>query len=756
MGRSARMFVEIHLVIRGRNRRQKFLPRYRGKLRKADSKFNLNIMLRNRQHILLYILSAVLLLIGAGLLLVFIPSSESHRQSAIVRVEARSCYVLPLGRGDTLQMPLSPEYGSLIRSVAEEECARADLTGCFVSNAGHLLTSDSLVMNAPDALAPEETRSRLEHEDSLLARQNRIVGSELKELDYYARTHSVVDDGYNEVMSHREKLSRYAKRIDSVRSRLKHALQLKLLPAARLKVEARAFHAWHDDSGRVFVDTLPARLCAHDAADGLLLLKLDEGGLPQGAHRVALNWCGVGKEAVSLLAYADYGGRTAQLWPQRQVAGTVLPRSASEGGVWLSHQGHMRGLQVAGKVLPLHTVHHFLRECHAWPVWQWINLKAWCASFFTADAEKTSHRPLKNGTNRPCAYWHGKDGSTYCGQYAVANGRRRIRQGFGEWRDSLCVTYRGEWQADTLARGERLDADGYYSGTFNAQLKAEGTGTYLTEDGEWYEGNWADGQRSGHGYSVKAGNIVKCGSWRKNRFQGERMIYTSDRIYGIDISRYQHEDARYKRKTFPIEWDRLRITSLGSGRRVSGAVDYPVSYVYIKATQGTRISNKYYAADLRQARRHGIAVGSYHFYSSKYNGPQQAAWFLQMAWVAPNDLPPVLDLEPTEAEVREMGGEAAMFREVLKWLHIVEQRRGKKPVLYVGQQFVNQHLVNAPAELRNYDVWIARYGEFKPYVHLLHWQLTPYGRVRGIHGEVDINVFNGTKDHFKAYLSGQK
>ena len=99
-----------------------------------------------------------------------------------------------------------------------------------------------------------------------------------------------------------------------------------------------------------------------------------------------------------------------------------------------------------------------------------------------------------------------------------------------------------------------------------------------------------------------------------------------------------------------------------------------------------------------------------------------------------------------------MGGEAVLFREVLKWLRIVEAGKGKRPVLYVGQQFVNKHLVNAPEELRRYDVWIARYGEFKPYVHLLHWQLTPYGRVRGIHGEVDINVFNGTKSQFRDYL----
>ena len=67
----------------------------------------------------------------------------------------------------------------------------------------------------------------------------------------------------------------------------------------------------------------------------------------------------------------------------------------------------------------------------------------------------------------------------------------------------------------------------------------------------------------------------------------------------------------------------------------------------------------------------------------------------------------------------------------------------------MGQNFVNNHLNHAPEALRDYEVWIARYGEFKPYVRLLHWQLTPYGRVRGIRGEVDINVFNGTREQFE-------
>ena len=74
---------------------------------------------------------------------------------------------------------------------------------------------------------------------------------------------------------------------------------------------------------------------------------------------------------------------------------------------------------------------------------------------------------------------------------------------------------------------------------------------------------------------------------------------------------------------------------------------------------------------------------------------------------------------------------------------------------YVSQDFVNRHLLFAPEELRAYPVWVARYGEYKPYVHLLYWQLSPDGTVEGIRGHVDIDVFNGTEEQFRHYLRTQ-
>ena len=99
-----------------------------------------------------------------------------------------------------------------------------------------------------------------------------------------------------------------------------------------------------------------------------------------------------------------------------------------------------------------------------------------------------------------------------------------------------------------------------------------------------------------------------------------------------------------------------------------------------------------------------------------------------------------------------MGGPKAMFTQVRAWLRYVEKATGTRPILYISQMFVNRYFSMAPDLKRNYRVWIARYGEYKPDVRLVLWQLCPDGRVSGIRGHVDINVFNGHRDAYQKFL----
>lgn len=338
------------------------------------------------------------------------------------------------------------------------------------------------------------------------------------------------------------------------------------------------------------------------------------------------------------------------------------------------------------------------------------------------------------------------DSVVYAGEWRMG---KRWGKGIGS--DSTGRRIVGTWRADTLVSGTWRDSTGTYTGTLNRDGIADGHGTFVNRQ-ELYQGEWADGKRSGFGVAINAGKHLQLGEWKNNRFLGERIEYRADRIYGIDISRFQHEKGR---KRYAINWKQMRIVNLGklSRKRIAGTVDYPVSFCYIKSTEGTSIRNRYYRSDYLSARGRGIKVGAYHFFSTRTPASAQARFFIKNSIFRKGDLPPVLDVEPSYQQIKAMGGPEVLFRAVRTWLRMVGEHTGTRPVLYISQTFVNRYLSSAPDLKRDYNIWIARYGEFKPDVHLVYWQLCPDGRVTGIRPEVDVNVFNGYRNEYNDFLT---
>ena len=334
-------------------------------------------------------------------------------------------------------------------------------------------------------------------------------------------------------------------------------------------------------------------------------------------------------------------------------------------------------------------------------------------------------------------YW--RSGHFHMGK---VNGRGMVR----DWQGNIVC---GIFANDTIVTGIRTDSLGTYRGQMDQWLQACGEGTYDGFDGTHYDGFWQDNRRHGFGIEITAHHPVRVGQWKADKFLGERLRYTSERIYGIDISRHQHEKGR---KRYGIDWRKVRITSLGHKHPTEGQT-FPVSFVYIKSTEGTSIRNRYFLSDYQQAKRQGLRVGAYHFFSIRTPATAQANYFTTHTLFRKGDFPPVLDVEPTHDQVQQIGGAEELLRRIRTFLNIVERRTGMRPILYVNQMFVNRYMQHAEDIKKNYNVWIARYGEYKPDVKLAFWQLSADGRVNGIQGAVDINVFNGYQNQWNEFLS---
>lgn len=297
-----------------------------------------------------------------------------------------------------------------------------------------------------------------------------------------------------------------------------------------------------------------------------------------------------------------------------------------------------------------------------------------------------------------------------------------------------------------------IPIDTLYIGKRDSLGRYTGQGILATRTGYYYEGSFVAGEPDGFG--VAFDHRVRAGSWKDGRYRGEQPTYSANHVYGIDVSRYQHEDKSGK-VHWAVDWKNMRITSLGhiSKKKVAGEVNFPVSFVFIKATESINIKNKYYLSDYSNARANGLRVGSYHFFSMKVAAEKQADYFLAYCKYQKGDMPPVLDVEPTPQQIASYGGGDTLLWAIRVWLEKVEKKLGVKPILYVDHKFFNKYLSDESTNrlTQKYDVWIARYGEYKPIGHLRFWQLSPDGHVSGIHPAVDINIFNGNMEAFRKY-----
>lgn len=163
-----------------------------------------------------------------------------------------------------------------------------------------------------------------------------------------------------------------------------------------------------------------------------------------------------------------------------------------------------------------------------------------------------------------------------------------------------------------------------------------------------------------------------------------------------------------------------------------------VQFAFVKVSDGLHFRDPLGASNLSGARLAGVRVGAYH-YLRLGDGAEQADAFLAAYARAPNDLPPVLDLEDDVLA-------SAAPRIALAWLRKVEERIGVRPIVYTFPGFA-RWIAKAP-ELAAYPLWIAHWGVASPIVPApwkawTIWQHSRKGRVPGIRGDVDLNRARG-------------
>ena len=193
-------------------------------------------------------------------------------------------------------------------------------------------------------------------------------------------------------------------------------------------------------------------------------------------------------------------------------------------------------------------------------------------------------------------------------------------------------------------------------------------------------------------------------------------------IHGIDISHYQGD----------IDWEVLRNRAM--------IEKCPVRFVVVKATEGANNLDPKFIDNFSMAEEYGFIRGAYHFWSIYSSAEAQAKYFTENVKLIEGDLPPILDVEHKPKDISD----EAFKDSVLKWLDIVEKEYGAKPIIYTYYKFKMKYLSDEVFD--QYPYWIAHYyvekveykGKWK------FWQHTDCGKLPGIKGYVDFDIYNGS------------
>ena len=206
-------------------------------------------------------------------------------------------------------------------------------------------------------------------------------------------------------------------------------------------------------------------------------------------------------------------------------------------------------------------------------------------------------------------------------------------------------------------------------------------------------------------------------------------------VHGTDTSRWQPS----------INWNKVQ----NSG----------ISFAFIKATEGGDHLDRSFKENFAKAKAAGVPRSAYHFYYFCTAPEIQAKWYLRNIPKDAGAMPPVLDAEwnhisktcpgkPSAAKVR---------KDLAVWLNIVEKGTGKRPIIYTTPDFYDD---NDMGRFEGYDFWLrstaAHPSERYPHERWTFWQYTGTGKIPGIEGKADINVFRGSAEDWKKWLKKHK
>ena len=192
---------------------------------------------------------------------------------------------------------------------------------------------------------------------------------------------------------------------------------------------------------------------------------------------------------------------------------------------------------------------------------------------------------------------------------------------------------------------------------------------------------------------------------------------------GVDVSAYQGK----------VDWKKVKASG----------IDFAIIRLgYRGYESGKLVEDDYAKANLKGAAEAGLKVGAY-FFSQALNikeTDEEIKFILKILGNTKLDMPVVLDWEIPANTARTRNMDATTLTDIQR--HFCGQMRDKgyQPMIYFNwHQSEKLYVLH---DLEDYPFWLALYQDRMTYPWKVEmWQYTDKGKVPGIQGNVDLNVY---------------
>ena len=186
--------------------------------------------------------------------------------------------------------------------------------------------------------------------------------------------------------------------------------------------------------------------------------------------------------------------------------------------------------------------------------------------------------------------------------------------------------------------------------------------------------------------------------------------------------------------------------------RHNGKVDFKkvansgVEFVFIKASEGKSHRDPLYAANFEKSGKAGLQRGAYHFFRFDREGADQAENFLQAIGSDIPELPLVIDVEaagnPKNVSPQKV---TERLEAMVEYMHL----SGHQVMFYTNMDGYYDYIADT---FPGYPLWICRFKSNPINAEWAFWQYDHHGKIDGIKGDVDLNVFSGNRREWEVFL----